>query len=479
MQIRSTLASVLAFTGLMASASHAVMQSISVSGFVGNIMGPALPNAGVKLSRAGLSTTTGNDGNWSIVGSADISSIRPRQGLKRTETRHLLVEQGRVRLDWSGRDIAGRDGTSSGESRTAFLGSLVSARALADSSVVDTILYSWNGAVVDKQPLWGWQRTGIKEYIDTIGSVAPVTPGPAGVSIPNAIPLGDFSKYTAQMAKIPARNRSFMMGLKDSIMDYDFVSRPLHKVSFSYDWYMDTTGVTVSEYAKVMNWALQNGDIEVRTSSTTGGRGIYTVSDSISPLATITSVGASSSRYLDFNAVTHQFAPAYSQNYPMIDATWFGAAAFANYKSSMAGLEPVYNPRTWKPDYSRNGYRLPTDAEWEYSARSGTTTLYYWGDSSAHMDRYAVTTGYWAVASAIPNNYGLYDMVGNGEDWCTDRGGLFSGAAQVDPVGPAFDGTDLDSTRISRGGGGDRIGVRSVTNIVGGANGLRLVLPIR
>jgi len=223
-------------------------------------------------------------------------------------------------------------------------------------------------------------------------------------------------------------------------------------VSFSYDWYMDSTGVTVTEFAEVMNWALPKGLIEVRTGQT-GGRGIYTLKDSIELVATITSIIGSSSRYLDFNALKNLFQPAFSQNYPMVDGTWFGAAYFANLKSLKNGLEPVYDTKTWRPDYTKNGYRLPTEAEWEYSARGGTSTRYYWGDATTNISKYAITSGYWAVAKALPNAYGLYDMVGNGSDWCNDRGNFFTSAEQEDPTGASFDGSFFDSVRILRGGG--------------------------
>jgi formylglycine-generating enzyme required for sulfatase activity len=196
-------------------------------------------------------------------------------------------------------------------------------------------------------------------------------------------------------------------------------------------------------------------------------------------LATITSIIGSSSRYLSFNALTNTFAPAFSQNYPMVDGTWFGAAYFANLKSLKHGLEPVYDTKTWFPDYRKNGYRLPTEAEWEYSARAGTKTLYYWGDSTTNISKYAITSGYWAVADARPNAYGLYDMVGNSEDWCNDKAGDYTAAAQIDPIGPAFNGTKSDSARIMRGGGGDPIPTRYFMLISSASRGFRLVLPAR
>ena len=97
-------------------------------------------------------------------------------------------------------------------------------------------------------------------------------------------------------------------------------------------------------------------------------------------------------------------------------------------------------------------YRLPTEAEWEYACRAGSTTEYYWGSSFypryawSHDNSNAETHD---VGQRLPNAWQLFDMSGNVWEWCQDRRGQYSpsGAAETDPTGPVE-----GNTRALRGG---------------------------
>jgi len=96
------------------------------------------------------------------------------------------------------------------------------------------------------------------------------------------------------------------------------------------------------------------------------------------------------------------------------------------------------------------GYRLPTEAEWEYSCRAGTTTNYSFGDKITPKDAnyYDSKIGKpVAVGSYKPNAFGLYDMHGNVWEWCEDRYGDYPAGAVTDPKGPA-----KGEYRVLRGG---------------------------
>lgn len=107
---------------------------------------------------------------------------------------------------------------------------------------------------------------------------------------------------------------------------------------------------------------------------------------------------------------------------------------------------------------STDKYRLPTEAEWEYAVRAGTTTPYYWG-SVSDCSKANYGTGYSSdcnginpgqkvkAASYPPNAWGLYDMLGNVWEWCQDRYGSYSSDAAIDPTG-----SSSGANRVYRGG---------------------------
>ena len=171
--------------------------------------------------------------------------------------------------------------------------------------------------------------------------------------------------------------------------------------------------------------------------------------------------------------------------HPVEQVTWYDAVEFCNLLSEKMGLTKVYtitgrNPAgtgypiisaTVKADLSKDGFRLPTEAEWEYACRAGTTTA--WNYGSAADDDYmwyadnsgstthpvGTTTGEKASGG---NKWGLYDMHGNVWEWCWDWYGTYASGAQTNPQG-----ADPDTYRVVRGGswgdsaGGTRSAYRS------------------
>jgi formylglycine-generating enzyme required for sulfatase activity len=128
---------------------------------------------------------------------------------------------------------------------------------------------------------------------------------------------------------------------------------------------------------------------------------------------------------------------------PSTGRTWYEAAAYCNWLSRREGLEECYRPNADREyaegmeivaDFQdRPGYRLPTEAEWEYACRAGATTSRYHGRSTELLGHYAwfnrnSQEHAWPCGQAKPNDLGLFDMLGNVYEWCLDDGGAKKGS---------------------------------------------------
>jgi formylglycine-generating enzyme required for sulfatase activity len=156
-----------------------------------------------------------------------------------------------------------------------------------------------------------------------------------------------------------------------------------------------------------------------------------------------------------------------SELHPVSNVSWYDGVLYCNARSRRDGYDPVYrytvvkgaagngcyDLENLKIDLNRNGYHLPTEAQWEYACRAGTTTIYYWGDEM--NGDYA----WWfenandvthPVGTKKPNAWGLYDMIGNLWEWCNDWNGreYYEKSPLKNPRGPKS-----GEYRSLRGGG--------------------------
>jgi len=139
---------------------------------------------------------------------------------------------------------------------------------------------------------------------------------------------------------------------------------------------------------------------------------------------------------------------------PLEQINWTDAALYCNDRSLAEGLEPCYDEETWQCNFSANGYRLPTEAEWEYACRAGTTSKFSFGNDAKQLKSYAWFTENSSgkthpVGQKKSNPWGFYDMYGNVAEWCNDfySQSTYRQSPAKDPKGPA-EGKE----RVIRGG---------------------------
>lgn len=255
-------------------------------------------------------------------------------------------------------------------------------------------------------------------------------------------PLPSLDADLVWIDMVKVESGSFLRG--DAFAEGSPDERPQHSVVLA-SFYIAPTETTYAQWLAVRDWAVQNGYPEL--SGVGAGKG---------------------------------------SDHPVHSVSWLDAVKWCNAASERLGLAPVYRTdggeiyrrgeRPPEMDITQNGFRLPTEAEWEYAARGGlqgkrypwgdtishreanyranrSTTSYDWSHTvldTYHQDFYSGDPHYTApVGSFAPNAYGLYDAAGNVWEWCYDRFSKsdYPDREVTDPTGP-----ETGLNRIHRGG---------------------------
>ncbi len=190
--------------------------------------------------------------------------------------------------------------------------------------------------------------------------------------------------------------------------------RPQHAVTISQPYWIGATEITIGQFKK---FALATGfksDAE-KAAIAAGPNAPLTVRTYLSPGYAVT------------------------DDFPVATVTWRDAVAYCEWLSQQEGVK----------------YRLPTEAEWEFACRAGSTTLYFFGDDHAPLGQYAWYSrnnngASHPVGTKLPNPFGLYDIYGNLSEWCQDlwQEDWSARVSGRDPLGPT-----VGNDRVTRGGG--------------------------
>ena len=328
---------------------------------------------------------------------------------------------------------------------SAFFPSIASVRYWSSTSNMNTATEAWS---VNFET--GLVSHDAKSGAEGVLCVRGGQPGPAPAQSP-------------EMVLVPGGE--FEMGDHHNYVDPAHPSDevPIHTVRIN-SLYMGKYELTVQQYADFLNYALAQGTIEIRNSVVygKGGNEIYFTTRQADEYSRIGWDGGA------FSVLDNR------GNHPVTSVRWFGAAAYTNWLSAQNGLAACYDLATGACDFSKNGYRLPTEAEWEYAARGGQYAPYRifpWGDDADNTkanwpssgDPYEIGSLPWTTpvgfyngtlrqktdfnwpssqtsyqTSNGANGYGLYDVAGSVWEWVNDwySRDYYSVSPLDNPTGP-------------------------------------------
>ncbi|MES2005414.1 MAG: formylglycine-generating enzyme family protein [Bacteroidota bacterium] len=217
---------------------------------------------------------------------------------------------------------------------------------------------------------------------------------------------------TLHFKMVPIKSGEFLLGSPATEKRRDADEGPQQKIKLSAFW-MGTYEVTRDEFD------------------------VFYKDETTSENADMDAITRPSPQYIDFS-----WGMGKEGGYPVNSLSQFAALMYCRWLYQKTGIF----------------YRLPTEAEWEYACRAGSTTAYYFGDDSTQLDKYAWYSKnsedkFQKVGQKLPNAWGLYDMLGNVLEWTLEHYDARRYEKIKNPTDPAAEPSMLKYPKVLRGGG--------------------------
>lgn len=256
---------------------------------------------------------------------------------------------------------------------------------------------------------------------------------------------------------------TFLMGITEDELQgqatfehedyYTEDEQPAHLVTLTVPFEMSQYEITNAQFCEVMNWSIIKGYTIINDGDLAGINGKKYLG--------ITNLDGSEYLTIQFGIRIEGdtiYSQAGCEQQPVHGVTWYGAVAFCNFLSEMSELPKVYISDGVIWDTTKHGFRLPTEAEWEYAARKDKRYIYAWGNDinvqylNYGLSQFVDTTrigfkpvgfyngeehdGFVTKNNASP--FDIYDMTGNVWEWCWDWYGrdYYQNSVNTDPKGP-------------------------------------------
>jgi len=229
--------------------------------------------------------------------------------------------------------------------------------------------------------------------------------------------------------------------------------RPRHTVILNRAFQVDRLEITNAQLCAALNWAHQRGMVDVLADT------LVVTHDSGRRLLVTAPRRAVAPHGIRFAEETGFTPLPFRENWPATYVTWYGAVLYCNVRTLWEGGTPAYDLETWRYTNLRNdpylttGWRLPTEAEWEYVAQYNDARTYPFGNRMPEPGvdgNFAGAVGHCTTVGSYPggaNALGVRDLAGNVWEWCSDRYGPYPSSTVTNPLGPS--GGDR---RAARGG---------------------------